>query len=426
MSRRLSTLGAALRLPGDDPPPLVRSDSWWDVLASVWPRTDVPWSAKKILGALIILAEGRTGRINATMGEIGCKAGVSIKTASRGVKALGEAGAVEWLTIGPNFVNGIRLTRTGSAGAICPSDFAPPYNPPTRKNLNTAAGRDLSGLERSNESLPADTADLVRELMAFSKSITPGAVLAALQEYAVADRGYAIGDIRAGLAEARALAKSGGIRRSAWGLILSVARRARYQRKLEADAAQLGLVFDAPSEPAPIAPAPVAKAAPVMSIEEQVAALVAMARTGPASARKMARGVLVDGLASGLFPHELVPAELLCEHSAQKEPAVGPVGKHPPQPVGGPSPDATPNSTAEVTPSKIEATNQVGPRARQDSNLQPSDSKSATLPGRLTHTCPGVVTLASCLRAFSLPEDDPKPTNSRLYRGSDVRDSMRC
>jgi hypothetical protein len=421
-------VGAALRLPGDDPPPLVHTDSWWDVLAYVWPRTDVPWSAKKILGALIILAEGRTGRINATMGEIGCQAGVSIKTASRGVKALGEVGAVEWLTIGPNFVHGIQLKRNDASGAICPRDFAPPYNPPIRQNLNTAAaGRDLSETERGDESLPADTADLVRELMAFSKLITPGAVLAAPQEYAVAEKEYAVEDIRAGLAEARVLAKSGSIRRSAWGLILSVARRTRHQRKLEADAAKLGLTFEAPSDPAPAPIAPMAVAAPVMSIKEQAAALVAMARTGPASARKMARGVLVDGLASGLFPQELVPADVLCEHSAQKEPAAGTVAKLPPQPVGGPSPDATPNSTAEASPSKTEGDKPGSghaPGRIRTYNLRIRSPRLSLAEESKTGPRP----LGSCLkfRRFSLPEDASKPANDEVTCGLEIRDSLRC
>jgi hypothetical protein len=429
-------VGAAIRLEVDDGPSPVRHDVWWNAFAAVWPRKDVSWRAKKILGALVVLAEGRTGHVSATMGDIAAKAGVCEKTASRGVQELNVVQVIDWCSLASGFKLLIQInsdsqspqtartllsfeeTKPSPRDGFVPDFLPPPYNPPLRQNSNTAAAGTV--LSEREGALPPDVISLIHDAMRLSKSVSAGQVLVALEQ-------HSLEDIRAGVNEAAKVAKTGGVRRSVWGLVLSVARTRGHERSVLADARRLGLEFPELSPPA----VPVVSAAPVPPppgpvSEEEIAGQVAQALAGGFEGKLAAVAIRV-GVREGVIPRELVPAELLGEQSAQKEPAAGSVAKPSPQPVGGPSPDATPDYSPKINSCEIECSSpEIGPCARRDSNSQPSDSKSAWSTRGITDTLAGAVSLGRCLPRFDVPESDPKPPRRRKRRGLDIRDSMRC
>ena len=92
---------------------------------------------------------------------------------------------------------------------------------------------------------------------------------------------------------------------------------------------------------------------------------------------RMMRRTLADGVASGRFPAELVPVELL---DVETKTAAGTVAKLPPAAVGAPSPGRSRNYTAYgCTRQNSAVLLSPGQYARPDLNRQPSDSKSETL-----------------------------------------------
>jgi hypothetical protein len=435
-------LGAeAIRIgPVEEPVP-VRHDIWWGIFARVWPRKDVSWRAKKILGALVVLAEGRTGKVLATMDSIAAKASVCPTTASRGVKELSILEIINWDACVSGFSLVIQInhnpadthfaptvlsldcpayrTKVSPDDGSIPPILPPPNNPPLRQDLNTAAAETvLSQGGQGTRELSAESVGLVHDAMALSRSITAGQVLVAIEH-------HSFEDVRAGITEATRVMKTGKIRRSVWGLVLSVAKARAHEREVLANAKRLGLEFSEPATVVPQAPAKAELAPPAAPpTNEELQEQIALALAGGPAGRAIALAIRM-GVRDGLIPRELVPAELLDEQRAK--PAAGSVAKPSPRPVGGPSPDATPDYNPVFKPDEIEGSLlEVGPCARQDSNLQPSDSKSASLSSGITDTVAGAVSLGRCLPRFDKPESDPKPPRRRKRCGFEIRDSMRC
>lgn len=433
-------MGAALRVRADEPADIHEPHYWWNVIAAVWPRTDVSPRAKHLLVTLVTMAGGRNGWVEASLGDIAYKAGVSVSKTARARDELCRLRYVTWDSLGAGFVH--RFQINGELLLPCPNlrqtDVphvkltypSPPHTPPVGEfnDLTTAAaGAVFLAQEKTEPELTDDEIAFIRECMAFSKKISAGSVLAALGDYTVED-------LRVGLVEARRMVRTGQAIRSMWGLILAVAERNRHERDLEASAARLGLKFDQPTAPPRHVAVQVADAVITVSASaDEVRGMVNLARGhGPMADmyRRHLRACVVDGT----IPRELVPAELLDDEQGERaEPAAGLVAKLPPQPVGGPSPDATTDSTADLTPSKITVESRAGHapgrirtynlRIRSPRDFQPEHLEPPSLAQILAAQRGGIV---EPFRPFSLPDSERKPSTGALYRGSGIRDTMRC
>jgi len=173
-------------------------------------------------------------------------------------------------------------------------------------------------------------------------------------------------------------------------------------------------------------PAPAARgeaSPPVKSLSaEEVAALVADARQ-PGQPGRHGRLVLRVGVANGEIPPELVPAELFCSGPEKNRPREQ-SANFPRDRSETCSLEAC-NSTVNSGSRQISGPKSTDQRARKDSNLQPSDSKSA----RLISETSDVIDPAAQVhpgRAYPLPTSNPKSSPKTKHRGSSARDTLRC
>lgn len=168
------------------------------------------------------------------------------------------------------------------------------------------------------------------------------------------------------------------------------------------------------------------EAPPVPYTAELLAEHVEAAKA-PGWAGQLLRSELRRSIDAGLIPADLVgmvPRTWLCPEPETKKPAAGRVDKLPPQPVGDPSSTA-PNSTGGINPRQNQARRSPDQRARKDSNLQPSDSKSAQLKSvSLDATAPTDVIPSDGPHPH--PISDSKPAPETKHCGSTVRGAMRC
>ena len=118
---------AASSLPGvEGPLPSITFDFFGKIPATPWRlcSKDLTDRAKVVLGALTILARGRSGWIRATQREIAEACGKSVRAVQRAIRELVSKEIVHWEAIGRNFVFLFQL-RGGQPASREPINSAP-------------------------------------------------------------------------------------------------------------------------------------------------------------------------------------------------------------------------------------------------------------------------------------------------------------
>ena len=355
--------------------------------AEIWSRIDVPRGAKIVLGGLVIIARhvGRWHWVRATLAEIASACASDVRTVRRGLAALDKAGVIAWDEIGRNFQitvsllgdpNTPNLRLPDRQRGTCPARKTVPSVarktvPPTikkteeTKTTDASSSSSISSGEQQGQFFPAS---LIDEALSLYKGVDEDGVKQAISAFGVS-------------LVARAIEI--GVRRTPqavwWGFVLRTCEN--LQAEQETAAAKMKKPTPAVSAPKVAEPAqppgwkrsvPDDRDRPPTD-EEIAEAIENITRT-----QGVPRAMLQEQLCRWVIWGHVDPARIglgplscpLVLEPAKETPAGGPVTTRPPQPVGASDP-----RTPIIHECTSGANGNRPQRARQDSNLQPSDSK---------------------------------------------------
>lgn len=446
-------MGAALRiLPGGDPSPDI-ADYFGQVPAGPVARTDISDRAIRILVALCILARRSRTWVSATIEEIAVAAGCSAKKTRQGLRELTSATVIEWDSIGGQFRVLFRLKGRGESGTSAPAprvapEAIPTHKPvpvwepkwePKREPVSAASSllfekreKEQSDIARRTDEIslpknqePAPQPDL--------EPITDDEIVQALIAQAIAVfTEVNPADVAAAVARHGAIAVEAAIEKCSRRSPRPSTFRYTLPMLEEWRTAGTVVTMRLKGEQEPVRqnynPGPRNEPPPEPPSADELADAIGQARSQDPMIAKMFRATLKGLVATGLVAAAEVPAELLTvDQPAQKKPAAGPVDQTTPQPAGGPSLPPTPHySVNRCSRSTAGQSEDRGQRARKDSNLQPSDSKSGGLAVDTIGVTPSLGASGAPPEPFPRPESAPIVYGPAKPPGSDVRGAMRC
>ena len=310
-------------------------------------QSRLPDRAKIVFWTLVSLGLGRVGSVEATYVEIGRLIGRQWWTVRRAVADLVGEKFLSIESIGPRF--GFRFELGEAAEAIADKFVIgvtnlsgmtvprPPPHPPcieVFEKLSSVGSRELGPDRQTDLFAHQNTTEpdlndaivlgLVKRALAFDRA-TEAKILSVIQRWGIDAVKAAVN-----VAEER--------KAWSWGYVV----------KILANIPEEGIPSVRAAHPASAA-SPRATVAPPLEpplSDEEIADLVEKAKgdVRPSSEGWAALAFLRFKIATGEIPPEVLSAELLAPHPEMK-PAAGPVAKHPPQPVGAPSPAAPPDYT---------------------------------------------------------------------------------